>query len=131
MDVFWDTSAMVALLLQEPSSAAARAAWTRTSRAWAWRWAVMEAEAALSRRKAPPSAWSQWAVLQGSLRLLDLDPAHWEALRAFNRGLRLRAADAAHVFVCERAATAVPRLNFITFDTEQAAAARSIGLSVL
>ncbi len=130
MNTFWDTSAIVALLLQEPHTSAAQAAWAKSSRPWAWRWAVIETEAALSRRSAPPEAWTQWAALLESLHLLDLEPDRWDTLRAFNRALRLRAADAAHLFVFERASTAIPGLRLITFDQELTDAARRMGLSV-
>lgn len=131
MDSFWDTSAVVALLLREPNSAAAHRAWSRTARPWAWRWLVIETEAALSRRKAPPEAWTQWAAMLESFRLLDLEGDRWDALRAFNRALHLRAADAAHLFVFERASTAIPGLKLVAFDAELAGAARRIGLPVL
>lgn len=131
MDTFWDTSAVVALLLQEPDTQSAQAIWSTTTRPWAWRWMVIETEAALSRRKAPPAAWTQLANLLETIRLLDLDPERWDSLRAFNRALRLRAADAAHLFVCERANTVIPGLHLVSFDAEQVAAARGMGLSVL
>lgn len=130
METFWDTSALVALLLQEPHTKVAHKAWSATQRPWAWRWAVMETEAALSRRQAPPQAWSQWSSLLSSLNLLELEPERWEALRAFNRALRLRASDAAHLFVFERASTVIPDLRLVSFDAEQTAAARRIGLAV-
>lgn len=131
MDTFWDTSAVVALLLQEPNTASAQSAWSHTTQPWAWRWMVLETEAALSRRKAPPMAWTQFAALLESVRLLDLEPERWDSLRAFNRALRLRAADAAHLFVCERANTVIPDLHLVSFDDEQVAAARGLGLLVL
>jgi predicted nucleic acid-binding protein len=131
MDTFWDTSAVVPLLLREPHTVAAQAAWSRTTRPWAWRWLVIETEAALSRRAAPPAAWSHWAALHASLHLLDLESDRWDALRAFNRALHLRAADAAHLFVFERASTAVPGLQLVAFDAGLVEAARRIGLAVL
>ena len=128
MNTFWDTSAIVALLLQEPNTSAAQAAWATSTRPWAWRWAVIETEAALARRAAPPEAWTQWAALLDTLHLRDLEPDRWDALRAFNRGLRLRAADAAHLFVFERAGAAIPGLRLITFDQELTDAARRMGM---
>ena len=130
MDTFWDTSALVALLLREPHTAAAQAAWRKTARAWAWRWAALEAESALLRRKAPPEAWEAWARLCGALRLVELDDPQLDALRAFNRALGLRAADAAHLFVCQRAAEAIPGLRLVCHDAEMTRAARRIGLRV-
>lgn len=130
MDAFWDTSAVVPLLLKEPHSAAAQAAWAKTTRPWAWRWLAVETESALARRAAPPEAWSQWASLLASFHLVDLESARWDALRAFNRALRLRASGAGHLFLCERISTAIPGLTFVTFDAELSAAGRRIGLPV-
>ena len=130
METFWDTSAIVAFLIKEPHTEAARKAWSKTTRCWAWRWVVVETEAALARRQAPPEAWSQWDTLLSALNLLDLEVECWDALRAFNRGLPLRASDAAHLFVCERASTALPGLRLVSFDAEQTKAARHIGLAV-
>lgn len=130
MQTFWDTSAIVALLIQEPGTAAARDAWEKTTQPWAWRWMVIETEAALSLRSAPPSAWEQWKSALRTIRLLELRGDDFEALRAFNRGLRLRAADAAHLFVCERAASAIPGLHLVTLDEDMKATAQRIGLAV-
>ena len=131
MNTFWDTSAVVALLLQEPETQSAQSAWSKTTRAWAWRWMIIETEAALARRKAPPVAWSQWATMLESFTVLDLESSQWDSLRAFNRALRLRAADAGHLFVFERASTIIPELQMVCFDQDMTAAARDIGLAVL
>ncbi len=128
MDSFWDSSAVVALLLREPHTAAAQAAWAKSERIWCWQWLVLEVEAALGRRRAAPQTWSDWARVQSALRPLDLEPGAWDALRVFNRALRLRAADAAHLFVCERASQALPGLRFVCFDAEMNRAARNLGL---
>ena len=131
METFWDSSAVVALLLQEPDTGLARAAWSKTKRAWAWRWLVIEVEAALARRRAPPAAWSQWSLLLENINLVDLNPRHWDALRAFNRALHLRAADAGHLFVYERACSAIPGLQLVSFDMEINRSARKLGLALL
>lgn len=131
MQTFWDTSAIIPLLLKEPHTIEAQAVWTKSTRAWAWRWLILETEAALSRRKARAEAWSQWAHLSASLTLIDLNSARWDALRAFNRGLGLRAVDAAHLFIFERASTAIPGLQLVTFDQEMSVAADRLGLTVV
>ncbi len=131
MDVFWDTSGIVALLLQEPDTAAAQSAWGQTTRPWCWRWLMVETEAALGRRRAPVAAWSQWRTISAHLICLDLDPAQWSALCAFNRPLRLRASDAAHLFIFDRATSVVPGMSLLTFDREMVAAAGNLALPVL
>lgn len=131
MDVFWDTSGIVALLLQEPGTNAAQKAWDKTTRPWCWRWLLVETEAALARRRAPATAWANWRTMSMHLTCLDLEAALWSALRAFNRPLRLRASDAGHLFVFDRAISAVPGLCLLTLDTEMARAARGIGLPLL
>jgi hypothetical protein len=59
---------------------------------------------------------------------LHLDPALWPQLGAFNRALKLRAADAGHLFVFDRALTAVPGIVLVTFDPEIEQAAALLGL---
>ena len=127
MDRFFDTSAVVALLLVEPRTAQASSAWSGTDRAWAWRWLEVETEAAMGRRRAPPEAWTQWRSMAAAFHWLDLDPNMWPQLRAFNRALRLRAADAGHLFVFDRALGAVQGLELVTFDREMSRAAVRLG----
>lgn len=131
MDVYWDTSGLVATLLQEPGTAEATGAWRKTTRAWAWRWLEVETEAALGRRLAPQAAWVQWRQMAAGFRWLDFDRIEYSALCAFNRTLHLRAADAGHLFVCDRAATVIPNLVLFTQDLEMAAAAARLGLPLL
>lgn len=131
MDVFWDTSGLVATLLQEPGTAEATRAWSQTTRAWAWRWLKIETESALGRRHAPQAAWVQWRQMSAGFRWLDFDPGEYPALCSFNRALRLRAADAGHLFVCDRAAGVIPNLALFTQDSEMAAAAAQVGLPLL
>jgi hypothetical protein len=59
---------------------------------------------------------------------LDLEPALWPQLRAFNRPLKLRAADAGHLFVFDRALTALPGIELVTFDQELVQAAATLGV---
>jgi len=130
MDVFFDTSAVVPLLIEEPGSPAALAIWAQAERAWAWQWLRVETEAALVRRKALPVAWANWRELALHIAFLDIS----EDLRAlcdFNRALGLRAADAGHLFVCERLAQTIPALRLASLDQEQRSAATLCGLNTL
>ena len=131
MEVFWDTSGLVATLLKEPGTPAALRAWGQTSRLWAWRWLQVETEAALARRAAPQSAWVQWRKLAATIHWLGFDGTQYPALCAFNRPLRLRAADAGHLFVCDRAASTLPGLHLFTQGREMAVAAKTLGLPLL
>ncbi len=131
MDLFLDTSAVIPLLLQEPHTDSALAAIARAERLFAWRWMQVEAEAALARRRAPPPAWSEWRQLAASIHWLELNESSLPALCAFNRPLRLRAADAGHLFVFDRAITVVPDLHLVTFDHAMSEAATTLGLPSL
>ena len=102
MYLFLDTSAVIPLLLQEPHTAGALNAIAQADRLFAWRWMQVEAEAALTRRRASPAAWSEWRQLASTLHWLELSEASLPALCAFNRPLRLRAADAGHLFVAQQ-----------------------------
>ena len=131
METFWDTSAVVPLLLKEAHSTAAVRAWQASTRAWAWRWLEVEVEAALSRRRAPAAVWAGWRSMHPHVRWIDCLPETWPQLRAFNRPLRLRAADAAHLFVFDRLCSALPEVRLVCFDDEIRKAARSLGLDVV
>lgn len=128
MHLFFDTSAVIPLLLQEPHTPRALEAIAQAERLFAWRWLQVETEAAITRRRATPVAWSEWRQLAASIHWLELSESTFPALCAFNRPLRLRAADAGHLFVFDRAITVVPELHLVTFDDEMTAAAQTLGL---
>jgi hypothetical protein len=128
MHLFLDTSAVIPLLLQEVHTPSALKAIAQADRLFAWRWMQVEAEAALTRRRATPVAWSEWRQLAASIHWLELNESSLPALCAFNRPLRLRAADAGHLFVFDRAITVVPELHLVTFNDEMTKAAQTLGL---
>ena len=130
MLLFFDTSAVIPLLLCEPQSDRALSAWEKAESFYAWRWMQVEAEAALARRHAPASAWAEWRKLAAQFSWLEMGESMLPQLCAFNRALRLRAADAGHLFVFDRAFTVLPDLQLVTFDKEMLAAAHSLGLSI-
>ena len=129
MDAFFDTSAIVPLLIQESGSSRACAFWSRTETAWAWEWARVETEAALTRRRVGPDVWGQWRSLAGHISFLKLEESV-AAICDVNRLLGLRAADAGHVFVAERLFRYQPELTLVTFDAEMQVAAERLGLRV-
>jgi len=128
--VFFDTSALVPLVLRESNSREAASVWRECTEAWAWDWMKVEAEAALTRRKADTRAWSAWRSLSGNFNLGTLNPDQFDALRAFNRSASLRASDAGHLFVFDKMLDALPDLQLLTFDTEMTAAANRMGMPV-
>ena len=130
MQLFFDTSAVVPILIKEPGSRMARAAFSSGEVLFAWKWMRVEAEAALVRRKADAVTWRNWRSLERSFTWLDFIDLEIPELCAFNRQLGLRAADAGHLFVFEKATAALPEIQLVTFDKEMAAAARLLGLSI-
>lgn len=128
MRVYFDTSAIVPLVLAETHSEAVLRVWPDTTERWAWSWLVVEAEAALVRQKADADAWSEWSRVARSLTLVELNPRDHGALRAFNRGLGMRAADAGHLFLFDRLSRELDGLQLVTFDREMSLAARDLAM---
>ncbi len=130
MKAFFDTSAIVPLIFREPHSAKATKAWEESEFRLGWHWLRVEAEAALVRRKGGADAWNLWRTIEASLHWTEPDGDWLGHLKAFNRGVGLRAADAGHLYVMESCARALPDLVLITFDLEMAQAAVNRGLSL-
>lgn len=129
MRVYFDTSAIVPLVLTETHSEVIRSSWPDFTERWAWNWLIIEAEAALVRQKADADAWEEWSRVARSLNLIELNPQDHAALRAFNRGLGLRAADAGHLFLFDRLAWEIDGLQLVTFDREMREAAGNLAMS--
>lgn len=128
MRVYFDTSAVIPLVLGETHSEAMRRAWPDMTERWAWSWLVVEAEAALVRQKADADAWAEWSRVARSLTLVELNPRDHGALRAFNRGLGLRAADAGYLFLFDRLSREFDGLQLVTFDREMSLAAKDLAM---
>ncbi|HKK18172.1 MAG TPA: type II toxin-antitoxin system VapC family toxin [Opitutales bacterium] len=129
MRVYFDTSAIIPLVLAEPHSEAMRSSWPEFTERWAWSWLVIEAEAALVRQNADADAWAEWSRVARSLNLIELNPRDHGALRAFNRGLGLRAADAGHLFLFDRLARELDGLQLVTLDREMSEAAENLAMA--
>lgn len=129
-DLFFDTSAVVPLLLLEPGSVAAREAYQAGESCYAWSWMRVEVEAALVRRKADAVTWRNWRSIQRAFTWLGLPESALSEVCSFNRQCGLRAADAGHLFVFEKAVAALPELQLVTFDKEMVAAADALELEV-
>ena len=131
MHTFFDTSAIVPLLLIEPHSEAARTAWAEVEGyRLAWRWLKVETEAALTRRRAGAKIWQDWERLEFELNWIELPDCQFEAVCRFNRGLGLRAADAGHLFIADRLSRTLDPLVLATFDKEMCVGAKELGLKL-
>ncbi|MFP4165998.1 MAG: hypothetical protein ACLFUF_02400 [Opitutales bacterium] len=128
MHIFFDTSAVVPLLLTEARSDQMLEHWAACNEAWAWSWLPVETEAALVRQRADATAWTSWRRISNAFTLCELASTRLPELRAFNRTLGLRAADAAHLFLFNHLVTQLPSLCLLTLDTEMAQAARTLAL---
>lgn len=126
--LFFDTSAVVPLIIQEPFSDSAREVWSRAGHWYAWRWLKVENEAALLRRNAPPAAWRNWGRVQTAFNWIELPDGLIDECCRFNQNIRLRAADAGHLFVMDRLTRAIDDLKLVTFDREMNQAAEALGL---
>ncbi len=130
MNAYFDTSAIVPLLLEEPHSQTAQIAVRNAESTWAWRWAEVETEAALVRRKASPLTWRNWRILKGKIRWLESSKDLSQDICRFNREIGLRAADAGHLFIFERTAVVIEDLTLVTFDKEMSKAADELGFTI-
>jgi len=130
MRLYWGTSAIVALIFQEPHTAAALRARDATRQAFAWSWMRVEAEAALIRRKAEPAHWKNLEKLFSVFIWLEWKSDDLTSLCRFNKTLGLRALDSGHLFVFAKAHAADKTLRLVTFDGEMRNAAEKRGLPV-
>lgn len=123
MVLFWDTSAVLALVMQEPHSAEAMAAAAWATESYAWRWLRVEAAAGLARRRATDEHWRRLEEVLAVLWDVDIPPARFGEVAAANRAWRLRAADAGHLFCFRQLTTVFPGIQMVCFDAEIRAAA--------
>ena len=137
---FWDTSALVPLVVAEPESARAQRWLREDATVVVWTLARVELCSALARRRrAEPkairtlatarrevfAAWERWTEVTA----VDVVRRHAERLVETHP---LRAADALQLAAALVAAEELPgSLTFVTFDRQQADAAEREGFSVL
>jgi predicted nucleic acid-binding protein len=126
--IYFDTSAVIPLVLEEPRTAEAQSVWAGCTEVWAWDWLRVEAEAALARRNADSASWAAWRSIVACFHFVGISGAEHATLCAFNRGLALRAADAGHLFVFDRVLEQVADVRLCSFDSEMCDAARRISL---
>lgn len=130
MIAYWDTSALLPLLLQEPHTTAAVEAAALVTLNYGWDWMQVETEAALCRRSAPQSAVESLRIQLQSFHWLSVTPADHKMICTLNFRHNLRAADAGHLFCLRRAAHVFPEIQFVCFDKELSDAARTEGIRV-
>ncbi|MGA0333145.1 MAG: hypothetical protein ACO3N7_03960 [Kiritimatiellia bacterium] len=128
MKIFFDTSAWVPLLLKEDASERMWNTKLKATEIWAWRWMQIETEAALSRRQASSECWRNWYLLKPEVKWVDLDRQELDTLCSFNRALKLRSADAGHLFVFDRLFSELPELFLLSLDKEMTVAAKELNL---
>ena len=131
MKAFFDTSAIVPLIFQEPHTEKARRVWQDSSLRIGWQWLRVEAEAAIHRRRGDAEAWTLWKTIERSMHWIEPDEDWLQPLKSFNRGIGLRAADAGHLFLMESCSNQIPDLALATYDKEMHQAAVARGIAVL
>jgi len=127
MNLFWDSSAILAVVFSESKSPHAIQAWDAGEYAYAWHWLKIETASALARRSANPSQWTHLQQMLGMFRFLELPEADFDDLCATNRRWRLTAADAGHLFCFQQASFVLPDLQMVCFDDEMTSVARKEG----
>ena len=137
---YWDTSALVPIFLEEPSSAAMRALFDENSQMITWCWTVPEAVSALERR-AREGSLDRVGRREALDRLMEMSD-RWDevtdvnAVRAKAITLlarhEIRAADAAQLGAALLLEDlGVPGVPFVTLDIRLALAAEREGLRLL
>jgi predicted nucleic acid-binding protein len=130
MILFWDTSAVLAVVFREIHTPAALAANRVASRSYAWSWLRVEAEAALARRTATGEQWETLIRVLNAIRYVDMAADRLDELCKLNRVWRLRAGDAGHLYCCAEASKVVPGMQLVTFDDEMIRVARRLNLRI-
>jgi predicted nucleic acid-binding protein len=130
MQTFWDTSAVIACIIQEGHSADALAARSQSTVLYAWNWLQVEAEYALLRRRQEEAAWQDWGRIKIQLQWKTIEPNAYDDLLVLNRNLGLRSADAGHLYIFHLLSQQIPDLTLVSFDDEMIAAARKLKLRI-
>lgn len=128
--LYFDSSAVFPILLEEVHSASAIQAIESAEICFAWEWMQVEVDAALMRRKADAMTLRSWHKFLGRFNLLRLPEDAMREVCQFNRSTGLRAADAGHLFLFEQAAMEIRDLELVSFDREMLDAAEMLGLRV-
>ena len=128
MNLFWDTSAILALVFKEPHSQEAQLASDAATRSLAWRWLKAEAVSALARRRAGQPDWEQLQAILPALEYVYMSTADLEDVCLANRDWRLRAADAGHLYCFQQTTFVLRDIQLVCFDDEMRETVRRCGL---
>lgn len=130
MKAYWDASALLALIFDEPHTEAAVKARSVTAEIFAWSWLGVELAAGCARRRANARQRATADHFLARAFWHELLPSDYSAVAARNETWRLRAADAGHLFAFQRLARVDPMITLVCFDRELTAAARAEKLRV-
>ena len=128
MQTYWDTSALLALIFQEPNSTSAQKASQQTGSVYMWEWAQVEAESALLRRGAQKQDWDYLNEIYSAVNWVSSDRRLIESVRVANKRWKLRTMDAAHLLIASQLDKVLEDFTLVTFDIEMKAAAELDGL---
>jgi predicted nucleic acid-binding protein len=121
---------VIPLFIEEPFTPSAQAVLETVDKLFAWSWMRVEVEAGFVRRKAGQEIWREWRKWSQGVYWLHVEAKELDHLCSFNRPLGLRAADAGHLYVCEKMVRVVPDLLLVTFDDEMKRAAKLLGMDI-
>jgi predicted nucleic acid-binding protein len=131
---YWDSSAMLALMYQEPHTPVAIKAHEASQQSYSWAWLKMEVHGGLRRRGATPAQFGDFHRYLSVYTLVNIDPDpsanDYTAIRKILDTHKLRAADAGHLFCLLRIKRKHPDVTFVCFDKELVRAAKKEGVRV-
>lgn len=130
MQAYWDTSAILALIFEEPNSLDAQVASKQAGNIYMWEWAQVEAESALLRRGAEKQDWDYLNEIFSVVNWVSSDKRLIESVKVANKKWKLRTMDAAHLYIASQLDRVLDNFALVSFDKEMRAAARSDGLKV-
>lgn len=127
---FWDTSALIGIILRESHTPKAIRARDEGKRWLAWAWIQIEAHAALVRNGGKPADFKSMQILLDQFEFLSFESEEFPLLKKVLDRHRLRSADAGHLFCLIKARKLIPDLTFVCFDNELTKAAEAEGIRV-
>jgi predicted nucleic acid-binding protein len=130
MNCFWDTSAVLALIFQEPHTARAQKAAAETTVAYAWWWLEVEAWSGVVRRGGNAGQKAACRKALTALAWTNFPRTKTDDLLQLNAKHGLRVADAGHLFCFMELSRVVDGLTLVSFDREMVKAAKREGLAV-
>ena len=131
MTLYVDSSALLKRYIQEPDSDRVDELLSSDSDLVTARHTVVEVRCNLVRQLTPAEATAARGSFSAELAhvsIIELDEATCELAATVAEQTHVRALDALHLGAARRMGTAI---SFLTFDTRQAEAARSLGFRVL